>query len=213
MPHDQARRSFRAPQAALSEVPSVLLDATSDDLSLFSAVPDSLAAARRATQHLVDAGHRRIAHITVDFPTEAAPLRVAGYRDALTGAGIGVDDKLLVTMSDGDQATGREAARLLLELEDPPTAVFCFNDRMAMGVYQTSNELGVRIPEDLSVVGFDDQELIAADLFPPLTTMALPHYEMGRWAIDRLLSLSDPPEQVELPCPLIERDSVGPPRT
>lgn len=96
-----------------------------------------------------------------------------------------------------------------IEPPDPPTAVFCFNDRMAMGVYQAVQELGARIPEDLSVVGFDDQELIAADLYPPLTTMALPHYEMGRWAIEKLLAEEPTPEQVMLLCPLIKRESVA----
>jgi LacI family transcriptional regulator len=98
--------------------------------------------------------------------------------------------------------------------------VFCYNDRMAMGAYRAARELGLKIPEDLSVVGFDNQEIIAANLFPALTTVALPHYEMGVWALETVLKIlaegSDrapaPVGPVVLPCPLVPRDSVAPPR-
>ena len=82
-----------------------------------------------------------------------------------------------------------------------------------MGVYQAARDRGLRIPEDLSIVGFDDQQLIAAELVPPLTTMALPHYAMGHWAVSYLLTdeLPDEPAQMVLPCPLIERGSVTEP--
>ena len=84
-----------------------------------------------------------------------------------------------------------------------------------MGLYQAAAERGLRIPEDLSVVGFDNQELIADGLRPGLTTVALPHYEMGAWAVETLIrrieSPDTPPEQVLLPCPVVERGSVAPP--
>jgi LacI family transcriptional regulator len=93
--------------------------------------------------------------------------------------------------------------------------LFCFSDRVAMGAYQAASVLGLRIPEDLSVVGTDNLELIAAALWPGLTTVALPHYEMGRWAVTRLLDdIEAPgaaPVQEKFSCPLIERGSVGPP--
>ncbi len=203
-------RTIEAPQA-LGEVPSVLLDASSDNPSLSSAVPDSKTAARLATEYLIDAGHRRIAHATNVFVAAAGPLRIQGYEEALRGASIEPDPALLVSAV-SDQAGGRAAAAELFALDDPPTAIFCFNDRMAMGVYQAAAEAGLRIPDDLSVIGFDDQELIAADLVPGLTTMALPHYEMGRWAVTKLLSPDAEPEQIELPCPLVERGSVAAPR-
>ena len=111
---------------------------------------------------------------------------------------------------------GLGAARALLDLDDPPQAIFCFNDRMAMGVYHAAHERGLRIPEDLSVVGFDNQPNIADGLFPNLTTVALPHYEMGAWGVRTLVEhLTRPagsnPSQVVLACPLIRRESVGPP--
>jgi LacI family transcriptional regulator len=104
----------------------------------------------------------------------------------------------------------------LLKLDNPPTALFCFNDRMALGAYDALRKLGKHIPGDVAVVGFDNQELIAADIYPGLTTMALPHYEMGTWAVSHLLDLitnpsqtgDDPPTQKVLECPLIVRDSA-----
>jgi LacI family transcriptional regulator len=94
--------------------------------------------------------------------------------------------------------------------------LFCFNDRMAMGAYQAAADLGLSIPRDLSIVGFDNQELIAASLRPGLTTAELPHYAMGRWAVGALLTLinnteEQPTRETTLPCPLVRRASVGPP--
>ncbi len=91
--------------------------------------------------------------------------------------------------------------------------MFCFNDRMAMGAYAAAHHRGLSVPGDLSVVGYDDQQLVAAELDPPLTTIALPHYEMGRWAMEVALGLreADPAAPYLMPCPVIRRASVGPP--
>lgn len=103
----------------------------------------------------------------------------------------------------------------LMKLPDRPTALFCFNDRMAMGAYDALRNLGLSIPGDVAVVGFDNQEVIAASLYPALTTMELPYYQMGRWAVDELLRLlaqgepdSETPVRYKIDCPLISRDSV-----
>ena len=118
---------------------------------------------------------------------------------------------------------GYEAARRILAREDRadmPTALFCYNDRMAMGAYRAAAELGLSIPTDLSIVGFDDQELIAANLHPGLTTVALPHYEMGAWATEHLIDAVEGKTDLALmalhptilSCPLVRRDSVAAPR-
>ena len=94
---------------------------------------------------------------------------------------------------------------------DPPTAIFCFNDRMAMGAYDALRKLGRSIPDDVAVVGFDNEELIAAHLYPPLTTVRLPHYEMGLWAVNFLeehAGADAPSTQHVIECPLIERASA-----
>ena len=126
-----------------------------------------------------------------------------------------------------DAIGGRTVGRRLLdrpELERP-TAVFCFNDQMAMGVYQAASALGLDVPRDCSVLGVDDLDIVARALEPALTTIALPHREMGRWGMTRLLDLIDGGGHVEhragvtdaaapvyLRCELVERGSVAPPR-
>ena len=101
----------------------------------------------------------------------------------------------------------------LMRLPEPPTALFCFNDSMAMGAYDALRKLGRSIPHDVAVVGFDNHELIAAHLHPPLSTMELPHYQMGQWAVRYLVDHAEqlPPEapiQHTIPCPYIERLSI-----
>ncbi|MEM9607482.1 MAG: LacI family DNA-binding transcriptional regulator [Actinomycetota bacterium] len=196
------------PPPALAEVRSVLLDARAEDDSMSSVVPDEYEAAHTATRYLLDHGHTRIAHMTTNYPSAAPKLRLAGYRDALLQRGVTPDPKLEVT-GISNTPGGREMMERLLRLSTPPTAVFCYNDQAAMGAYQAAAAHGIGIPDDLSIVGFDDQELIAADVVPGLSTMKLPHHEMGRWAVDRLLDESDEPTHARMRCELIERDSVA----
>jgi LacI family transcriptional regulator len=202
------------PPPALAQVPSVLLDARSDDPSLPSVVPDEVGGAREAVTELVRVGHRRIGFVTNVDDIPATRGRLQGYREALREAGIGYDSTLVV--AGGSSAPGGyPVARSLLDRADRPTALFCFNDRMAMGAYQAAATLGLRIPEDVSVIGFDNQETLADGLRPGLTTMALPHYEMGVWAVEAVLAqIGDPGTPTEhgvLPCPLVRRASVAPP--
>jgi LacI family transcriptional regulator len=103
-----------------------------------------------------------------------------------------------------------------MSLGNPPTAIFCANDRMAVGCYEAIKELGLRIPDDVSVIGYDDDE-VSRHLSPQLSTLVLPHRSMGRWAVEKALSFPeahrDKYHVVKFECPLIERDSIGPPRT
>jgi LacI family transcriptional regulator len=101
----------------------------------------------------------------------------------------------------------------LLSLENRPTALFCFNDRMAMGAYDAIRKLALRIPDDVAVMGFDNQEIIAAHLYPSLSTMELPHYQMGSWAAQHLVDILSQPDhsdpiQHKIECRLVERESV-----
>lgn len=197
-------------------VPTVLLDCTSADRRLSSVVPDEYHTARNAVQELLDHGHRRIGFINNVDDIPATTGRLRGYRDALRQAGLQYR-RNLVAVDVSETIGGYRTAMRLLARPDRPTAVFAYNDRMAMGVYRAARELGLEIPADLSVVSIDNQEIIAEGLHPGLTTMALPHYEMGVWAVARLiadLTAATPPdpEHVLLPCPMIRRDSVGSPR-
>jgi len=202
---------------ALRGVPTVLLDATSDRLDLSSVVPDEECAARTVMEHLITAGHRRIGYLNNIDDIPATHGRMAGYRAVLAENGIAFDESL-VTASASTTGPGREAAIRLLDRDDRPTAVFCFNDRMAMGAYQAAQLAGLRIPDDLSIVSIDNFELVTDALLPGLTSIALPHYEMGRWAIERLaIELASDgdggaaPQQIRMHCPLVSRQSVGPP--
>ncbi|OUC09676.1 LacI family transcriptional regulator [Litorilinea aerophila] len=203
------------PPEGLREVPAVLLDCYVADGSFPSVVPDEVNAGRVATEYLIARGHTRIAHISNVDPIPATHGRLEGYKSALADHGIPFDVSL-VRAEVSDVPGGYRAGLALLQRSDRPTAIFCFNDRMAMGVYQAAAELGIAIPQELALVGFDNQEGIAARLRPPLTTLALPHYEMGQWAVNHLLALieqpdtfaNQPPIQHTITCPLIERASV-----
>lgn len=166
-----------------------------------------------ATEHLIDLGHRRIGMIGGPADMLCTQARVDGYRTALERAGIEVD-RDLVRYGDFHHRGGFARTRELLELPDPPTAVFAGSDEQAMGAYQAARLAGLRIPEDLSVVGFDDLPTCEW-LSPPLTTVRQPLEEMGRVAARTLLQLLDgrPPltPRVELATDLRVRGSTAPP--
>jgi LacI family transcriptional regulator len=205
------------PPAALRDVRAVLLGARTADASLPSVVPDEVAAARSAVETLVEHGHRRIGWVTTAEPGPATFERLAGYRRVLEERGLSFDPSLVAVGVSGDTHSGLDAAGRLLDRPDRPTALFCFNDRMAMGAYRAIRQRGLRVPQDVSVVGFDNMEQIAPWLDPPLTTMQLPHYEMGRWAVEHVLTEPGSEGKEELPpqrrmsCPRIDRASVAAP--
>jgi LacI family transcriptional regulator len=202
--------------AQLRTTPVVLLDARSSDPAIPSVVPDEFGGAQTAVQHLLERGHRSIGFVNNVDGIPATHLRLDGYRAALAAAGVPYRPELVVAETTEAPGCGYRSAKELLDRADRATALFCFNDRLAMGAYRAAAELGLRIPDDVSIVGFDNQELIAANLYPGLTTMALPHYEMGAWAVTTMIdalegwSAEDPP-QITMPCPLIERESVAVP--
>ena len=194
------------------DVPTVLVHCFDAERRLPSIVPDEEGGGHSATRHLIEAGHRRIGFINLEPDTTAAHGRLAGYRRALVDAGVVPDDDLVMAI-DSSADSGYVAASALLDLADRPTALFCGTDRIAMGAYDAIKERGLSIPSDVAVVGFDNQELIAAYLRPKLTTVALPFHEMGTRGVEMLgtaLAAGQPiaPEQVTVGCPLVERSSV-----
>jgi LacI family transcriptional regulator len=172
------------------------------------------AGADQAMKHLLSLGHTRIAAITGPRGWKATDDRRRGYYAALAAAGIMPDPELEVE-SNFEISGGAVAAEQLLDLSEPPTAIFCFNDNMAIGAMQTTRARGVRIPEDLSIVGFDDLEE-AEIVTPALTTVRQPLAEMGRIAVSLLMRLLDNQRlealHVELGTRLVVRDSTAPPR-
>jgi LacI family transcriptional regulator len=195
-----------------AKIPVVLLNCYSSDNVFPAILPGEVAGGHRATNVLIAAGHRRIAHITGEMWMDAAKDRLKGYRHALATADIPFDPAL-VREGNWQTSAGYEQTNALLDLPDPPTAIFCSNDRMAIGCYEALKERHLRIPADVSVIGYDDEE-IARHLMPPLTTLVLPHREMGRWAVEKALSLQRGAARIrptKLECPLIERSSIAPP--
>ena len=199
------------PPTSCNEVPVVLLDCYSEDGSWASVVPDEVSGGRTATEALLNKGHERVGFINLSPGVPAAIGRLEGYKRALEAHGLAFDGSLVV-YGDGTAEAGYECASALLRAPAPPTAIFCGNDQMAMGAYEALGELGLRIPEDVAVVGFDNLELVAAHLRPPLSTVALPHYEMGRWAVEYLIEQAErgrvEPVQHTIDCPYVERGSV-----
>jgi LacI family transcriptional regulator len=172
------------------------------------------AGADQAMKHLLSLGHTRIAAITGPRGWKATEDRRRGYYAALAAAGIMPDPELEVE-SNFELGGGVVAGEKLLALPKPPTAIFCFNDNMAVGAMQAARARGVGIPEDLSIVGFDDLEE-AEIVTPALTTIRQPLAEMGRIAVSLLMRLLDNQRlealHVELGTRLVVRDSTAPPR-
>jgi LacI family transcriptional regulator len=163
--------------------PTVLLNCYSDDRAFPSVVPGEVAGGHRATDALIDAGHQRIAIITGELWMDAARDRLKGYRQALATADIPYDPAL-VREGNWQPSAGYDQTNALMDLPRPPTAIFCSNDRMAVGCYEALKERRLSIPGDVSVIGYDDEE-VARHLSPQLTTLVLPHREMGRWVVER----------------------------
>jgi LacI family transcriptional regulator len=169
--------------------------------------------ATQATRHLLELGHRRIAVIGGPRGWVATEERMRGYHAALAGASV-LPDPVLAQYSDFRIEGGREAAARLLGLPDPPTAIFAFNDSMAVGALQAASARGLRVPADVSVVGFDDT-IEAAVTVPALTTVRQPLAELGRTAVSLLLRQMEnrrlEPLRIELSTRLVIRDSTAGP--
>lgn len=168
-----------------------------------------------ATEHLLSLGHRRVAVITGHPQLVCSQERLEGYRAAMGRAGIPVDEEL-VRHGDFQPGGGQRAAEELLALPDPPTAIFAGSDMQASGVYQAARAHGLRVPQDLSVVGFDDLS-VSRYLSPPLTTVHQPLRQMAAEAVRMALEVgrhgpSATPPRLELATSLTVRESTAPPR-
>lgn len=199
-------------------VPVVAIDPHTGPTGPATVDSDSLAGARMATEHLIGLGHTRIGHLGGRRDLESARLRELGYRQAMSDAGLTVDPSLVLTGGYRPDLSDRPTHELL-DRPDRPTAVFAANDLSALHVVEVARELGLRVPEDLSVVGYDDVPEAAAAQ-PPLTTVAQPLRDMGAEALRMVISLieSDAPRtgqghHTRLPTRLVERASTAPPAT
>lgn len=217
-----ASMSFRQlERPPTARIPVALANCTAYADDEASVIPDDAGGARTAAEHLLGLGHRDLAMIaghhhrgddgTTASGNASGPLRTQAFEEAVGSAGATVQ----VVEGGWEVQSGYAAARALLEPAARPTAVFAATDRAALGVLLAAAQLGLRVPQDLSVVGFDDQDGLAADVVPALTTIALPHAAMGELAVDMALDAAADrftPRREVLPCPLVERDSTSAPR-
>lgn len=199
------------PLRELLGIPLVLVSPLVRAPHLYTVRPRDTEGAQHAVEHLIRLGHRRIAHIAA--PEWAAPGhdRLQGYREALEAHGIAWDPDL-VFEGDAHESGGLEGVQRLLERPDPPTALFCFNDLTAVGALHGARLIGLRVPEDLSVVGFDDVPL-ARYVVPPLCTVHQEMESLGRRAMLMLLDLIDGRQTqapVEVGTSLVVRESCAP---
>jgi len=199
--------------ASLADVPTVLLNCYAEPRKHISFLPGEVAGGFAATAHLTALGHRRIGFINGEPWMDASQDRLKGYRQALATVDVAFDE-VLVRNGDWLPLTGYQHTLDLLTLTDPPTAIFCGNDLMAIGAMEALSERGMKVPQDISVMGYDDQEL-ARYTHPPLSTLVLPNYEMGQRAAEALLDITVHGKQlrpitIKIDGPLVPRASTGP---
>jgi LacI family transcriptional regulator len=189
----------------------VLVNCFSVGMRAPAILPDDANGGYIQAKHLLNLGHRRIGVISLVGDLPATRLRDLGIRRAFLEMGVALDESLVVPGFEGsareETLVALEAARGMLSRSDRPSAIICGNDQVAMQVYAAAASLRLSIPDDLSVIGFDDFRLIAQTLTPQLTTVALPYYEMGRKAVDMINDATTPQQKTILPCNLVDRRS------
>ncbi|MFD1537280.1 LacI family DNA-binding transcriptional regulator [Nonomuraea guangzhouensis] len=198
--------------------PTVLVDALCPDRDIDWVVPDEYVGESGVLEELARAGHHHVGWICETPTYPATRLRTKAFDDVAARHGWDDDPRRVVLAEHADAADGYAAMLRLLEQFPKVTAVAAFTDRMAMGVYMACFERGIRVPQDMSIVGFDDQVLVSEALRPGLTTVALPHRQMGKWAVGRLIERIESAQdlgvsQVHINGGLVVRDSVAAPRT
>lgn len=202
--------TFNDPILLMQDGPFVFVNRLFSNAIHNCVAPGDHCGAEMAVRHLVDLGHQHVAYINGMENWLEAQNRLAGYRDVLTEQGLPVDE-VLIKPGDWGVDSGYQAAQELLTLKQPPTAIFAANDLMALGAIYAIQDAGLRVPDDVAVVGYDDRDF-AAWIRPSLTTIRMPSYEMGQ-AAARLLLEQFAGEELEdatqVPGELIVRQSCG----
>lgn len=208
------------PEAGDVQIPTVMINCRSQTNELLPSIePDDYQGAQDLTRYLLDKGHRKIGYIRLNPILLGAELRLEAFLKTTREFGLTEGDLAIKLGMEGPVGSENNyvfaAATEMLIQKNRPTAIMSGNDEMAIQIYIAALSLGLRIPEDISIVGFDDFRTVSMALKPELTTAALPYYDLGLTGAERLNTLlqgnkSDRPQWV-LPCKLIERGSVSPP--
>lgn len=204
-------RPHRVEQQSFAN-PVILANCYAADGRQPSIIPDDEGGGYTQARYLLERGHRRIACVTLIPEIEATALRGQGIRRAFREAGVSFDESLERRGMTGpvgrERMVAYEVARELFDQRERPSAVICGNDQVAMQVCAAATNLGLSIPQDVSVIGFDDLKLISETLHPALTTVALPYFDIGRRAVEMTLEgEGHEPRLIRLRCPLVERNS------
>lgn len=207
--------SMYVPLLTQMQVPIVLLNNQHPSQFVHSVMIANVQAGTDATRHLIELGHRRIAYMGDRSGYQSDTERFSGYREAIEAAGLPFEPQL-VTHGDGKPEEAKSAMARLLALPQPPTAVFCYNDLSALGAIRQIRDSGLRVPQDISIVGFDDL-YISEYMDPALTTVRQPMRQMGRMAMDTLLQIfantnGEAGHDIKVPGELIVRASTAPPK-
>jgi DNA-binding LacI/PurR family transcriptional regulator len=197
------------PMLAEMKAPIVLINSHHSSEFVHSVRIDDFHGSQAAARHLIELGHTRIGYIGDRLGFQSDAERSSGYRRTLEDNGLSFDPTL-IAYGDGSPDSGRAALRQLLALPEPPTAVFCYNDRQALGAMRAARERGLRIPQDISLCGFDDL-FFAPFLDPPLTTIRQPKREMGLLTGEMLHGLlrGEKPESRLIQGTLVVRESTA----
>ncbi|HTZ28667.1 MAG TPA: LacI family DNA-binding transcriptional regulator [Streptosporangiaceae bacterium] len=179
-------RSDILDEATEADLPVVLMNRTAEGYPFSSVSVDNEQGVRAAVSHLISLGHTKIGHIAGPQQISTGLARLRGFRDSMQSRGLSVDDSQVVYASALSLAEGLRCGRELLERNGDLTAIVAGNDMLAVGCYGAFDELGVRCPEDVSIVGFNDMPFIDR-LRPPLSTVRFPHYQLGTEAANLLL--------------------------
>ncbi|WP_070329079.1 MULTISPECIES: LacI family DNA-binding transcriptional regulator [Exiguobacterium] len=194
-----------------SDIPIVVVDMDSADCSVVYS--DNIAGARLAVNHLYELGHRKIAHIAGDRTIDAGATRIKGYELAMQALDLPIEPGYLINAGFFSVEEGKQAMEKLLQLEAPPTAVFVAGDQMAIGAIEAVHEHGLRVPEDISIIGYDDIDMIKY-ITPKLTTIRQDTDEIGEAAAELLIEQMTAKERLTerrvIPVKLIERLSCAP---
>jgi LacI family transcriptional regulator len=202
-------------QLAAEGFATVLVNRRVESAAILNVTCDDASGVAAAVRHLAELGHRRIAHLAGPQSTSTGAVRLRAYRQAMADAGLGVDDTLIARCDYWTEDEGTMAVRRLLDDDAATfTAILAGNDLLALGAYDALGERGLVCPDDVSVVGFNDIRFMDK-LRPPLTSVRIPHYEIGaeaaRVLLERLANPSLPAKSVLLPPALVVRQSTSPP--
>ncbi len=197
---------------AARSVPVVLVGKTAREQNVDSVANDERAGARLAVEHLTSLGHERIAHIAAGRSEGGGPGRLAAYKHTMEALGLGAH--IQVTERGATEQDGFRGTRDLFKAAKPPTAIFCFNDLVALGAMQALAQMGLRVPSDVSVIGYDNTHITALE-FVSLSTIDQPRFEIGeravQLAVERLDAGRTQPRRVTVKPSLIPRGTTGPP--